>query len=128
MKCHGAPWENRREPNVEIRSFDDFWPFYVRAHSRGRTRLLHAIGSVLAVVMLGVAFAVNLWFLVAVPLIGYSFAWYAHFFVEGNKPATFGHPFYSLIADYRMLFLMMAGRMDDEVARVTSASQPASSA
>ena len=102
---------------MQIRSFDDFWPYYVRAHSRERTRVLHAIGSVLAVVMLGLAFAVNLWFLVAVPVVGYAFAWYAHFFVEGNKPATFGHPFYSLIADYRMLFLMMAGRMDAEVMR-----------
>jgi len=111
---------------MEIRTFSDFWPYYVRAHSRERTRLLHAIGSVLAVVMLGVALAVNLWFLVAVPLVGYSFAWYAHFFVEGNKPATFGHPFYSLVADYRMLFLMMAGKMDDEVARAMSAAPQAS--
>ena len=102
---------------MEIRSFADFWPFYVRAHSRDRTRLLHATGSVLAVVMLGLAFAVSFWLLLAVPVIGYAFAWYAHFFVEGNKPATFGHPFYSLAADYRMLFLMMAGRMEEEVAR-----------
>jgi len=103
---------------MEIRSFSDFWPYYVRAHSHERTRVLHAIGSVLAVVMLGVALAVNLWLLFAVPVVGYAFAWYAHFFVEGNRPATFGHPFYSLIADYRMLFLMMAGRMNDEVASV----------
>ena len=109
---------------MEIRSFSDFWPYYVRAHSRGRTRLLHAIGSVLAVVMLGVAFAVNLWFLVAVPLVGYAFAWYAHFFVEGNKPATFGHPFYSLAADYRMLFLMMAGKMNAEVAKYATPIAP----
>lgn len=102
---------------MAISSFDDFWPYYVRAHSRGRTRVLHAIGSVAAVVMLGVSFAVSLWFLIAVPVIGYGFAWYAHFFVEKNKPATFGHPFYSLAADYRMLFLMMAGRMDEEVAK-----------
>jgi len=107
---------------MEIDSFSDFWPYYVRAHSRERTRLLHAIGSVLAVVMLGVAFAVNLWLLLAVPVVGYAFAWYAHFFVEGNRPATFGHPFYSLIADYRMLFLMMAGKMDDEVASVLGQS------
>jgi hypothetical protein len=98
-------------------SFADFWPDYVRAHSHERTRVLHAIGSVLAIVMLGLAFAINLWFLIAVPLVGYAFAWYAHFFVEHNKPATFGHPFYSLAADYRMLFLMMAGRMDAEVER-----------
>src|SRR6202007_1919623 len=89
LKCHAAPWENRAR-RMEIHSFSDFWPYYVRAHSRGRTRVLHAVGSVLAVVMLGVALAVNLWFLVAAPVIGYAFAWYAHFFVEGNKPATFG--------------------------------------
>lgn len=99
-----------------IQRFADFWPCYVRAHSKARTRALHAAGSVLAVVLLGVAFAVSLWWLIAVPVVGYAFAWYAHFFVEGNKPATFGHPFYSLIADYRMLFLMMAGRMDEQVA------------
>jgi len=113
---------------MEINRFSEFWPYYVRAHSRGRIRVLHAIGSVLAVVMLGVALAVNLWLLILVPVVGYAFAWYAHFFVEGNKPATFGHPFYSLVADYRMLFLMMAGKMDDEVARIISASQSPSSA
>ena len=101
----------------EIKTFTDFWPYYVRAHSRPRTRLLHAIGSVLAVACVMAALALNLWFLLLAPLIGYGFAWYAHFFVEGNKPATFGHPFYSLAADYRMLFLMMAGRMDEEVAK-----------
>lgn len=98
-----------------MQSFADFWPLYVRAHAKPRTRFLHAIGSVLAVVIAGVAFAVSLWWLIAVPLVGYSFAWYAHFYVEGNEPATFGHPLYSLAADYRMLFLMMAGRMDEQV-------------
>ena len=42
--------------------------------------------------------------------------------VEHNKPATFGHPFYSLAADYRMTFLMMAGRMEEEVAKYVSVS------
>jgi len=115
---------------MHILRFADFWPDYVRAHARERTRVLHAIGSVLAVVLLGLAFAVNLWFLVAVPLVGYAFAWYAHFFVEHNKPATFAHPFYSLAADYRMLFLMMAGKMDAEVEKccgsgVVTVSPPA---
>ena len=115
---------------MSIRSFDDFWPYYVRAHSRARTRVLHAIGSVAAVVMLGISLAINLWLLIAVPLVGYAFAWYAHFFVEKNRPATFGHPFYSLAADYRMTFLMMAGRMDEEVAKyiTVAASHPASPA
>lgn len=105
----------------QIDSFAAFWPYYVRQHAREGTRVLHAVGSVLAIILFGLAFAVSLWFLAAVPLVGYAFAWYSHFFVEHNKPATFGHPFYSLIADYRMLFLMMAGRMNDEVRKhVTS--------
>ena len=31
---------------MHMLSFADFWPDYVRAHSRERTRVLHAIGSV----------------------------------------------------------------------------------
>ena len=109
---------------MENRSFAEFWPVYVRAHAGARTRLLHAFGSVLSVITLGIALAVNLWILIAVPLVGYSFAWYAHFFVEKNKPATFGHPFYSLMADYRMVFLMMAGKMDAEVRRYVVITTP----
>jgi hypothetical protein len=100
-----------------MKSFADFWPEYVRAHAQRRTRLLHALGSSLAVVLVAVAFAVDLRLILLAPLAGYTFAWYAHFVVEGNRPATFRHPFYSLAADYRMLFLMMAGKMDQEVAR-----------
>lgn len=108
---------------MAIGRFTDFWPDYVRAHSRSKTRILHAIGSTLAVVFLILALSINLWILVVVPIVGYGFAWYAHFFVERNKPATFGHPFYSLFADYRMVFLMMAGRMSEEVAKYAAAGQ-----
>ena len=102
---------------MEIRSFADFWPYYVRAHSRPRTRILHAAGSALALACIVLGITTSAWFFLAAPIIGYAFAWYGHFFVEHNKPATFGHPFYSLAADYRMLFLMMAGKMNDEVRR-----------
>lgn len=104
-------------PQDTIRSFSDFWPQYVRQHSQPRTRLFHAAGSILAVVLAALAFSIHLGFLFVAPLAGYGLAWYSHFFVEHNRPATFAHPFYSLIADYRMLFLMMAGRMDGEVAK-----------
>jgi hypothetical protein len=100
---------------MEIRSFADFWPLYVRAHSRSRTRVLHAIGSTLALVCIVLGIVKSAWFFLAAPLIGYAFAWYGHFFVEHNKPATFGHPFYSLAADYVMVFKMLTGRMRGEV-------------
>ena len=115
---------------MSFRSFDEFWPYYVRAHSKPRTRLLHAAGSALAVILFGAAFRTSLWLLIAVPVVGYGFAWFSHFFVERNRPATFHNPFYSLYADYHMLFLMMAGRMEDELAKYVSpeVSRPASPA
>jgi hypothetical protein len=102
---------------MEIKTFGDFWPFYVRAHSRPRTRILHAIGSLLALTCIALGIAKNGWFFLAAPVIGYAFAWYGHFFVEHNKPATFGHPFYSLAADYVMVWKMLTGRMSAEVAK-----------
>lgn len=100
---------------MKIESFAEFWPFYVRAHARPRTRLLHAVGSTLALACVMLAVTVSPWFLLAAPLIGYSFAWYSHFFVEHNKPATFGHPFWSLAADYVMLWKTLTGTMRGEV-------------
>ena|SRR5688572_27700455 len=105
---------------MKIESFADFWPFYVRAHSRAGTRLLHAVGSTLALACVALGIIVSPWFFLAAPLIGYSFAWYGHFFVEHNRPATFGHPFYSLAADYVMVWKMMTGGMRDEIARHAS--------
>jgi hypothetical protein len=104
---------------MEIRTFSEFWPFYVRAHARPRTRLLHAIGSLLALACVAGGIVYSRWLFLAAPVIGYAFAWYAHFFVEHNKPATFGHPFWSLAADYVMLWKTVTGRMDEEVRRFT---------
>jgi hypothetical protein len=103
--------------DTRISSFADFWPFYVRAHSKSGTRLIHFIGSLLALASIALGITINPWFFLAAPIVGYAFAWYGHFFVEHNKPATFGHPFYSLAADYVMVWKMITGRMSAEVAK-----------
>ena len=38
----------------------------------------------------------------AVPLVGYAFAWVGHFAFEHNQPATFIYPTFSLMSDFRM--------------------------
>ena len=106
---------------MEMRTFADFWPFYVRAHSRPLTRVMHAIGSTLALVCIVLGITTSAWFFLAAPVIGYAFAWTSHFFVEHYQPATFGHPFWSLAADYVMLWMTLTGTMSREIAKYVTA-------
>jgi hypothetical protein len=98
--------------------YKSFWPVYLAAHSQPATRLVHLCGTGLAIVLLLAAILLrNPWLVLAAILTGYAFAWFAHGVVEHNKPATFGHPFWSIFSDFRMLFLWLAGRLDSELTR-----------
>ena len=94
-------------------TYAEFWPRYLEAHSDPRTKALHLIGTGAAIVLLIAAALTRDWrFLIAAPIIGYACAWTAHAVFEHNKPETFGHPFWSLYSDFRMLALFLAGRLE----------------
>lgn len=102
--------------STEFRRYADFWPFYLSEHAHPKARALHYIGSLGALVVLIWAVATqSWWWLLAVPVFGYGFAWFAHFFVERNKPATFKAPLWSLISDYRMCFHFLTGTLGREL-------------
>lgn len=98
-------------------SFTEFWPFYVGEHSQPATRAFHFVGTALLIPILIYAIFYNAYFLILLPLSGYGFAWYSHFFIEKNRPATFRYPFWSLLADFRMFTLMCMGKMQAELGR-----------
>jgi len=100
------------------RNFAEFWPHYVLAHRQPLTRGFHAFGTISGWGLLACAVILRKPWLVLVALAAsYAMAWISHFFVEHNRPATFGHPLWSFLADQRMLALTLAGKMAEEVRR-----------
>ncbi|GGC78385.1 Mpo1-like protein [Marinobacter halophilus] len=93
-------------------NFEEFYPYYLEEHSDIICRRLHFTGSLLVlVVAVWAIVSGNLIWLLALPVIGYGFAWVGHFKFEQNRPATFEYPFYSLMGDWVMFRDMLIGRI-----------------
>lgn len=100
-------------------TFRDFWPFYLREHSHPINRLLHYIGSFFALVIVFLTFYTsNYWLILLAPFAGYAFAWFGHFMIEKNRPATFTYPLMSFIGDWKMFALVLTGGMGKELKRL----------
>lgn len=101
-----------------ITSYQEFWQYYLREHSRPVCRALHYIGSSLGIAFLIALIATGFWWLLLAGMVsGYGFAWIGHFFFEGNRPATFRYPLWSFISDWKMYGLALTGRLKPELER-----------
>jgi hypothetical protein len=93
-------------------SFAEFYPYYLGEHSNRTCRRLHFAGtSLVLVIAAGAVLTGAWWMLFFLPLAGYGFAWAGHFFFEKNRPATFRHPFYSLLGDFVMYKDILLGKI-----------------
>ena len=94
-------------------SFAEFYPYYLSEHENRTSRRLHFCGTlaVLSIAACALFGVINAWWLLALPVCGYGFAWLGHFVFEKNRPATFQHPFYSLAGDFVMFKDMLIGRI-----------------
>ena len=96
----------------KIRSFEEFYPLYLKEHSNRTNRRLHFIGSSLAILMLILLLITGKLILVAlIPTVGYGFAWVGHFFFEKNKPASFKKPLWSFMGDCKMYSEIFSGKI-----------------
>jgi hypothetical protein len=111
-----AERQTGRQTEQQFASYEEFFLFYLHEHSDPRNRWMHAAGTTLGLGVVVLAFATgHPWYALLWPVIAYGFAWTGHFMIEGNKPATFGHPFWSFISDFKMLGLMMTGRLAERM-------------
>lgn len=100
----------------KMTTYEEFWPYYLREHSKPATRGWHYFGTAVALLILTYAIITGTWWLLLVAIVsGYFFAWVSHGAIERNKPATFTYPFWSLISDFRMLYCFVTGQMGKEL-------------
>jgi hypothetical protein len=100
------------EQSTRHTSFAQFYPYYLAQHANRLCRRAHFIGSssTLAALVQYVD-SLNPWWLLIAVVSGYGGAWIGHFVFEKNRPATFGQPLFSFIADWRMYWEMLTGKL-----------------
>jgi hypothetical protein len=98
--------------------FAEFWPLYLHAHSRRGTRAAHYVATGFGGSMGAVALAVEEpWLLPTGIGISYVIAVLSHWGVERNQPLILVNPFWGAVADLRMCWLALTGRLARELAR-----------
>jgi len=104
-------------------TFQQFWPYYLGEHRRHATRAFHTLGTIAYLSLLGTALLRGQFVLLLLcPVIAYGAAWFSHFAIEKNRPATFRYPWLSLLADHVLAYYVVTGRMDAELRRLGIAS------
>lgn len=106
----------------KYKTFWTFYNFYLTEHSDRICRGLHFMGTFLVLIFF-FEFLTTVYLgdpqfilLLFIPLAGYGFAWFGHFFFEKNVPATFTYPLWSLGSDFVMFWhiitLQIKGKME----------------
>ena len=95
-----------------LKTFAEFYPFYLGEHSNRTCRRLHFVGSSLSLACLLLVFTTgNFYYLLLGLLCGYGAAWIGHYGFEKNKPASFKRPLYSFMGDWVMYKDMLIGKI-----------------
>ncbi len=100
----------------KYKDFKSFYPYYLTEHGDVKNRVLHFLGTLMFLVLLVAGLISGKWWLfVLMPLVGYGFAWFGHYFIEKNKPATFTYPLYSLASDFVMFWHIITGQINKKL-------------
>ena len=119
----GVPGVDGPDPS----SYREFWAFYLSQHLHPMTRRVHAAATVTAVITGVTGILSRKWKVVAAsPLLAYGPAFASHWIWEKNSPVVLnkGKPVWAAMADLEMVFKVLAGAIDEDVADVRAAAGP----
>jgi hypothetical protein len=100
-------------------SFAEFWRYYLQAHSKPGTRAAHYLATVLGIIALIAA----VYYGQPVLIIGgigcaIALAVGSHWIIEHNQPLIRVNALYGAVADLRMFWLALTGRLKGEYRRL----------
>lgn len=95
-----------------MKTFTEFFPVYLAAHSKPATQKMHALALVLAFAYGLFCILTARWaWLPGALAIGYGFAWSGHLLFEKNNPLFFKYPYWSFLAEFKMSFMVLTGKL-----------------
>ena len=102
----------------EYKSFDEFWPIYLRAHQKPATRFCHYVATVVGIGCALGSVVFGVWWLVPLGIfLGYSIAVASHPIIEGNKALVGSHAVWAALSDLKMFVLAASGRLQAELVK-----------
>lgn len=103
---------DKADCRMHFENFSGFYAWYLTQHCNRTSRRLHVIGTGCVIALaLTALLTLDPWMLLLAPVVGYGFAWVGHLAFEKNRPATFGHPLWSLRSDFVMFGQVLGGRI-----------------
>ena len=102
-------------------TFREFWPRYLAAHNDPRNRAAHYVATILSFGAIGVAIILGApWIALAAIAASYVMAIAAHWLFEHNDSLVTVNPVWGAMADLKMCWLALTGRLSAEIERHTA--------
>ena len=96
----------------KYKTFEEFWPFYLGEHSKPGTKLVHFWGTSVGLLVFIYLIITTQWkFLPIILIIVYGPLFLSHAVIEKNKPATLTYPFFSILGDLKLWYLILIGQI-----------------
>lgn len=103
---------------MRMMPFADYWPLYLRAHSRRATRRVHYVATIIGLSSSTIGVAILDVIVIGLGIgCSYGIAISSHWLIEGNRPMIAVNPVWGAVADLRMTWLAATGRLAPELVR-----------